>query len=168
MTNTNQFRAHTIGVVEKTFSYSNPLGSGNRTGAITVTTSGGTVFDSSSKLVNGNLTENAFWGHGAITFKFDLGTAKVIRQSRWIQNTATTHTGLFRWQGSNDDASYFDIGGTFTLGGSTTSLCNTLAGNDTAYRYYRLVPTAGASISGTPYLREIEFYIEGSIDDPPG
>ncbi|MDP2324315.1 MAG: hypothetical protein Q8N51_09835, partial [Gammaproteobacteria bacterium] len=102
VTNTNQFGAHAIAVVEKTFSYSNPLGTGDRTGTITVTTSGGSTFDSPSKLVNGNTSENAFWGYGAITIKFDLGSAKVIRQARWIQNTSTTHSGLFQWQGSND------------------------------------------------------------------
>ena len=46
-------------------------------------------------------------------------------------------------------------------------LCNTLLDNANAYRWYRLAPTEGASLSGTPYFREVEFYIEGSIDDPP-
>ena len=164
-TNANQFGAHSVGVAEKHFSYSNPLGTGDRTAFITVTTSGGTTFDSPSHLVNGDLDDNNFWGFGAIAIKFDLGVAKVIRQARWSQDTSTTHNGLFQWQGSNDDAAYTDIGGTFNLGGRP-SLCNTLTDN-TAYRYYRLIPTAGASISGTPYLREVEFYIEGSIDDPP-
>lgn len=168
VTNTNQFGAATsIAAVEKTFSYSNPLGTGDRTSTITVTNSGGSTFDSPSKLVNGNTTENAFWGYGAITIKFDLGSPKIIRQARWIQNTSTTHSGLFQWQGSNDDTNYDDIGGTFNLGGAPVSLCNTLLDNAIAYRYCRLTPTAGASLSGTPYFREVEFYIEGSIDDPP-
>ena len=99
--------------------------------------------------VNGNLTEFAFWGYGAITFKFDLGSAKIIRQARWRQDTSTTHTGLFQWQGSNDDASYTSIGGTFNLGGAPITHHDALLGNNAAYRYYRLIPTAGASISGT-------------------
>jgi hypothetical protein len=168
VTNTTQFGAHSVGVAHKRFSYSNTLGSGDRTGTITVTTSGGTTFDSASRLVNGNLTENIFWGFGTITFKFDLGFTKVIQQARWRQDTSTTHTGLFQWQGSNDDASYADIGGTFNLGGAPLTVHNSLNNNSTAYRYYRLIPTAGASVSGTPYLREVEFYIEGNIDDPPG
>lgn len=167
LVNANQFGAHAIGLLQKKFSYSNSLGSGNRIGTITVTTSGGTTFDSPSKLVNGNLTEFAFWGYGAITFKFDLGSAKIIRQARWRQDTSTTHTGLFQWQGSNDDASYTSIGGTFNLGGAPITHHDALLGNNTAYRYYRLIPTAGASISGTPYLREVEFYIEGALDGPP-
>jgi hypothetical protein len=167
VTNANQFGAQAVAAAEKSFSYSNPLGAGDRTGTITVTTSGGSTFDSPSKLVNGNTTENAFWGFGAITIKFDLGSAKVVRQARWRQDTSTTHTGLFQWQGSNDDASYADIGGTFNLGGAPISLCNTLINNTTAYRYYRLVPTSGASLSGTPYFREVEFYIEGSTKDQP-
>ena len=167
VTNANQFGAQAVGVAEKTFSYSNPLGTGDRTGTITVATSGGTTFDSPSRLVNGNTTENIFWGFGAIAFRFDLGSAKVIRQARWRQDTSTTHNGLFPCQGSNDDTTYTDIGGTFNLGGTPISLCNTLIDNGTAYRYYKLTPTSGASISGTPYLREVEFYIEGSVDDPP-
>jgi hypothetical protein len=161
------FGAHQCEPAEKRFSYSNPLGSGNRTGIIAVSTSGGTTFDSPSKLVNGNLTENAFWGTGAVTFKFDLAIPKVIRQARWHQNTSTAHFGLFQWSGSNDDVGYAEIGAPFALGGATVSLCNSLNDNQVAYRYYRLAPAEGGSINATPYLREIEFYIEGEIDDLP-
>ena len=164
--NLSQFGTPSIGVAEKHFSYSNPLGTGDRTAFITVTTSGGTTFDSPSHLVNGVLNDNNFWGFGPIAIKFDLGVAKVVRQARWIQDTSTTHNGLFQWQGSNDDAAYDDIGGTFNLSGPVF-LCNTLLDNANAYRWYRLAPTEGASLSGTPYFREVEFYIEGSIDDPP-
>lgn len=161
------FGVHRCEPAEKRFSYSNPLGSGNRTGAIAVSTTGGTTFDSPSKLVNGNLTENAFWGTGAVTFKFDLAIPKVIRQARWHQNTSTSHFGQFQWSGSNDDVGYTEIGAPFTLGGATISLCNSLNGNLVAYRHYRLAPAEGGSINATPYLREIEFYIEGEINDPP-
>ena len=165
--NLGQFGAATIVEAEKYFSYLNALGSGDRTAEITVTTSGGTPIDSPMQLVNGDTTENRFWGFGPITIKFDLGVAKIIRQARWIQDTSTAHNGLFQWRGSNDNATYDDIGDTFNLGGSPVSLHNSLLGNVTAYRWYRLVPTGGASINGTPYLREVEFYIEGSIDNPP-
>lgn len=167
VTNASQFGAQGVAGVQKKFSYANPLGTGNRTATITVTTSGGTTFDSPAHLVNGDLTDNAFWGFGAITFKFDLGSAKVVRQARWRQDTSTTHSGLFQWQGSNDDVTYADIGGTFNLGGAPVTHHDSLLGNNTAYRYYRLIPTAGASVSGTPYLREVEFYIEGNIDGAP-
>lgn len=130
VSNANRFGATTsVAVAEKGFSYSNALGSGVRTASITVTTSGGSVFDSPSKLVDGNKSDNVFWGFGEITIKFDLGVPKVIRQARWIQNSGTTHNGLFQWQGSNDDAAYADIGGTFKLGGAALSLCNTLINN---------------------------------------
>ena len=66
---------------------------------------------------------NEFWwnsGSGA-TLTFDLGTAKVIKQARWKQSNSSTH-GTFKWQGSNDDTTYTDIGGTFTLGGATVQI----------------------------------------------
>ena len=116
--------------------------------------------------MNGALTDNVFWGFGAIAFKFDLGSAKVIRQARWRQDASTTHNGLFQWQGSNDDVTYADIGSTFILGGAPVTHHDSLLGNSTAYRWYRLQPTANASVSGTPYLREVEFYIEGELDGP--
>jgi hypothetical protein len=164
--NASQFGLPIIGEAPKRFSYANALGSGNRTGSITVTTSGGTTFDTPSHLVNGDLTDNVFWGFGPIAFKFDLGAAKIVRQARWRQDTSTTHNGLFQWQGSNDDSAYIEIGGTFNLGGAPVTHHDSLLGNDTAYRWYRLQPTADASISGTPYLREVEFYIEGEFDGP--
>ena len=44
---------------------------------------------------------------------------------------------------------------------------HTLLENATAYRFYRLRPTANAFFSASPFFREIEFYIEGDINDPP-
>ena len=81
---------------------------------------------------------NEFWWNGgsSATLKFDLGSAKVIKQARWKQSNSSTH-GLFKWQGSNDDSTYTDIGGAFTLGGATVQIHTTLINNETAYRYYR-------------------------------
>lgn len=61
--NAQQFGAHTAWAAQKTFSYSNPPGTGDRTTSITATTSGGSIFDSPEKLVNGNIVENALWGY---------------------------------------------------------------------------------------------------------
>ena len=123
VSNVSTFGAHTIASAEKKFSYSNTLGSGNRTGSITVTLGGVTAGGgTASQLVNGS-SANEFWWNGgsSATLKFDLGTAKVIKQARWKQSNSSTH-GTFKWQGSNDDTTYTDIGGTFTLGGATVQV----------------------------------------------
>jgi hypothetical protein len=72
-----------------------------------------------------------------------------------VSDTADSH-GTWKWQGSNDDSSYTDIGSSFTLGGSTTQTQTELNGNVTAYRYYKLLGVSG-TCTDTPYLEEIEF-----------
>ena len=165
--NVSTFGAHTIASAEKKFSYSNTQGSGDRTGNITVTLGGVTAGGgSASQLVNGSPANEFWWNTGSCaTLKFDLGTAKVIKQARWKQSNSSTH-GTFKWQGSNDDTTYTDIGATFTLGGATVQIHATLIDNGTAYRYYRLTQTAG-STSNSPFLQEVEFYIEGATKDLP-
>lgn len=162
--NTNAFGAQTIHAAEKKFGYSNLLGSGDRRGTITATTSGGSSSGTVANLVDGTTSGNPFFS-GAVTFKFDLGSAKVIKQARWKQSNATGH-GLYKWQGSTDDVSYSDIGSAFTLGGETVNYHDQLLGNDTAYRYYRLAPTTG-SMSASPDIQEVEFFIEGTTQDEP-
>jgi hypothetical protein len=107
--NVSAFGAHTIASAEKKFSYSNTQGSGDRTGNITVTLGGVTAGGgSASQLVNGSMASQFWWNSGtAATLKFDLGTAKVIKQARWKQSNSSTH-GTFKWQGSNDDTTYTD------------------------------------------------------------
>ena len=119
-----------------------------------------------SQLVNGSAANEFWWNGGSgATLTFDLGTAKVIKQARWKQSNSSTH-GTFKWQGSNDGTTYSDIGGTFTLGGATVQVHTSLIDNATAYRYYRLTQTAG-STSNSPFLQEVEFYIEGATKDLP-
>jgi hypothetical protein len=164
VSNTSTFGAHSIASAAKKYSYSNTLGTGNRTGTITVTTSGGSSSGTVANLVDGTTASNPFFS-GGVTFKFDLGSARVIKQVRWKQTSSTAH-GLYKWQGSNDDSSYADIGGAFTLGGATVNIHQTLINNETAYRYYKLTPTTG-SMSASPDIQEVEFFIEGSTSDQP-
>lgn len=160
------FGAHTIAVAEKKFSYANTLGSGNRTGTITVTLAGVSAgAGTASQLVNGSSSNEFWWNSGSASLTFDFGSAKIIKQARWKQSNSSTH-GTFKWQGSSDGTSYSDIGGTFTLGGTTSQIHTSLIDNATAYRYYRLTQTAG-STSASPFLQEVEFYIEGATKDLP-
>lgn len=139
--NASTFGAHSIASAAKKYSYSNTLGSGNRTGTITATLGGVTAgAGSASQLVNGSTANEFWWNTGTnATLKFDLGSAKVVKQARWKQSNGSTH-GTFKWQGSNDDSTYTDIGGTFALGGATVQIHTTLINNETAYRILQARP----------------------------
>lgn len=149
-------------------SYSNTGGSGDRTSIITVSNPGG-YFSGSGGLntfINGINPENALWfatsynlsdNHIVIMFDFGSGASKVIDEAKWYQSTTTAH-GIWKWQGSNNNSDWTDIGSTFTLGGATTQTQTELSGNTTGYRYYRLYAVSGFC-SDTPYLYELEFKI---------
>ena len=138
--------------------------------SITVTTTASLGGGSIANLVDGDATANgshSCWfssGQSGREIKFDFGSARVIRQARWKQDSTSTH-GSWKWQGSNDDAAYTDIGGSFVLGGVAGAQIHTeLIANTTAYRYYRLLQVSGTTSSG-PWLEEIEFFIDGATDD---
>lgn len=150
--------------------YSNTGGYGDRTSSITVTTTATTNAGTLNNLVDGAFNEDSSdawqWNSGQSTreIKFDFGTARVIDEASWQQNTASSN-GTWKWQGSNNDSSYTDIGSTFTLGGTGNagvSFLTQLHGNTTAYRYYKLLQTAGTTV--TTFNVEIEF----RIDAPSG
>lgn len=145
-------------------SYANSGGTGNRTGSITTTSNGTGWRDNGgneSEMVNGNLTGVTWWASGGsnsgmwLKFDFGSGNTKVIQEAKWYQSTSDSH-GTWKWQGSNDNSSWTDIGSSFTLGGATTQTQTSLSGNTTAYRYYKLAAVSG-SASGNPYIYEIEF-----------
>lgn len=138
---------------------------GDRTASITVTATVGlkhTAASALSKLVDGGLGHNdtdstyfAFVDVSAHWLKFDFGTAKVVDEAKWYQDTTDGH-GTWRWYGSNDDSSYTAIGSNFSLGGSMMQTQTELNGNSTSYRYYRLTGVSGTASQG-PWLKEIEF-----------
>jgi hypothetical protein len=151
-------------------SYANGGGTGNRIGGIEITLTGsfhtGALNASQGKyeLIEGSKTfptTTWFNGGSGYAFTFDFGEARVIDECKFYQSDATNH-GNFKWQGSNDNSTYTDIGVAFALGGIATQTHTQLNGNTTAYRYYRLLQT-GTTASSTPYLIEFEF----KIDPPP-
>ena len=133
----------------------------DREAEIAVTSSFTWAFTSSGNtsgedLVNGLLTNNdagGGWmpaGNAADRWiKFDFVTGKVYKACQWISINSTGSEGTWKWQGSNNDAAWTDIGGTFTLGGSdggsnvTYNLGGTLNANTTSYRYYRILGISG-------------------------
>lgn len=163
---TNQFGAPAIENVSPVTAYANSGGTGDRTGSIVATSSSG-LFGAGniSKLINGVTTTEpgGLWFNGfasSPSLKFDFGTPRVIDAFRWWQGNNSNH-GSWKWQGSHDDTSYADIGGTFALDGPIGGGGKEHpqpAGNATAYRYYLLVQVSGFT-NGGPDLYEIEFKI---------
>lgn len=141
-------------------SYANPGGTGNRSSLITASQAFGYTMAGAAVLIDGN-TGNTGCYFGSVAdgdwFQFDFGSAKVIDEIRWYQQTTATH-GTWKIQGSNDNSSFTDIGSSFTLGGATTQTITEISGNSTGYRYYRLTKVSG-SIVGI-WLYEVEFQID--------
>lgn len=142
--------------------YANTGGTGDRTAIITFSAETGTESYDVSLLDGVN---NAGTGYlvSEITgkwLKFDFGAAKdvLITEAKWYQGDTGTG-GTWKWQGSNNDADWTDIGTSFTLGGVATQTQTSLSGNTTEYRYYRLYGVSGTN--SQPYLYELEFKICG-------
>ena len=75
--------------------------------------------------------------------KFDFRSGKTIIEAKFIQYGAESH-GTWKWQGSNDDSSWTDIGSSFTMGGGVNEQLHTqLNNNATSYRYYQLLGITG-------------------------
>lgn len=135
----------------------------NTPGAITVTPSGGLIAaGSAANLVNGNTVEsNTFFNSGITTASliFDFGAAVVVAEARIYQDAFGQH-GRWKWQGSNDNVSYFDLAALpadwFANGPNAVRILHGFGGNTTAYRYYKAVQVSGTTSNG-PWVRELEF-----------
>lgn len=139
-------------------SYTNPGGSGPRA-SINITTTA-TITGPIAALINGTQA-NEFWWASAQSgkeLKFEFIIPRNIIEAKWYQSTTAAH-GDWKWQGSNDNAAWTDIGATFTLGGVLTQTLTTLSANVDFWRYYRMLQVSGVT-SNAPYLREIEFNID--------
>lgn len=140
-------------------SYANSGGTGNRTGSITVTatnitTGGGALSD----LVDGTQSNEYWWttaaANGTQYLTFDFGSARIVDAFKWYQHVSTYH-GTWRWEGSNDNTNWTQVGTDISLEGTTTEY---VFGGVTAYRYYRLRNIAGTR-GNASFDREIEFRI---------
>lgn len=141
------------------------LGTGDRTTEMSVSTTA--IIGGSSgpleNIINGSWAVSTsgayFWADAQTgrTLTFDFGTPRLIVEAFWYQHRVESH-GTWKWQGSNDDVGYTDIGSTFTLGGARRTRHTQLNGNSTAYRYYRLTQTAGTTHVG-PNIQEVVFKI---------
>lgn len=148
-----------------TTSYSNPGGSGCRLPVIHTTTNLADVSQyEANSLVDGQLASNicspSVQSPTGKYIKFDFMEPVLIKEAKFYQSLAYTH-GTWKWQGSNNDSDWYDIGSTFILGGSTEQTITTLNGNTTLYRYYRLYGLLGSIHSGAQWW-QIEFKIKQS------
>ncbi len=147
---------------EVTTSYTNPGGSGERAGSVTVTTdiahSGPT-----SILIDGSSTASGYYNYNnpiaGQFLRFDFGNGRVIDEATWYQSGGGYVQGVYKWQGSNDASSWTDIGSAFSLGSSGAQVLTALAGNTAPWRYYQLLGVSGDS-SSAAWLFEMEFKID--------
>lgn len=98
-----------------------------------------------------------------VSFDFGRGARKSIQEAKWYQSGTNAH-GTWKWQGSLDNSNWEDIGSSFTLGGATIQTQTELSTNKKAFRYYRLLGVSGTA-SGSPWVQEIEFKIDGVSAD---
>lgn len=138
--------------------YGATISRGNRTSLITLSTTNLVGFGTLSTLVDGSLSNGWFFngatgdGTGWILFDFGSGNSFIIDEFIWKQQNTATH-GVWKFEGSNDNSSWTQIGSDFTL---TAGLVQPGGANNTAYRYYRLRSMSGTR-SASPYLYEILF-----------
>jgi hypothetical protein len=148
-------------------------GVGDRTAIITVTKSSDLSFTGTlSELVKGNFVQAEFFASAVCAgkwLKFDLGSgnAKVITECRFYSlGTISSNHGVWKFQGSNDDSSWTDIGSSFTWtiisGVNQVFTFTQLNGNTVEYRYYRLLGVSG-STSSNPWLYEFNFAIGSAV-----
>ena len=157
-----------VQTMQKSTSYDNVGGKGNRTAIITVTSDatlgGGTL----SNLVDGafvsNLTDSVWWAAGqsgrTLTFDFGVGNAAIIQEAKHYSSTAASH-GQWKWRGSQNAVDWVDLSATFTFAaGFEGFVQGNLAANNTAFRYYQLFQVSGTTASN-PWQQEWEFKIAG-------
>lgn len=143
-------------------SYNHPLATGNRMGKFSVTTdiggSSGTVIN----LFNGNQSDNAWYSSSAVTGKHltcEFPYPVLLEEIRWRQSNTTQHTAVFNIEGSDDGIVWNVMGTGWNVGGTATDVFVMNSWNGTtAYKYIRMIGTAGA-FNTSPWIHEIEFKI---------
>lgn len=159
--------------------YTDAISTGNRTALITFTTNatgggcGGAT--PSNKLFDGdNTTSDQMQLSQSQTvlglyLRFALPSAKIINQATWT-NKQTSTDGTWKWQGCTSAWSgCTDLGSSFTKGGATTEVQNSMSANVTAFQYYQMVGVSGTTAntcSVNAQWYEVDFQIVPVITDP--
>ena len=151
--------------------------SGDRSSTITVTTTGPVANGNIANLVDGDAptdgsygaSDSFYYSNGSsntsgLEVKFQLSSAQTFTGARMLgagASGAGASQGTWKWQGSNDGASWTDIGANFDFTFASQNVFDTnfgasLSGNSTAYSYYRTLGVSG-STNGSPWFIELEF-----------
>src|SRR5574343_1573645 len=146
-----------------TTSYSNLGGSGWRNNVVIATSSALFMIGSAPNLIDGNTGGGNWFINGACAghyIKFEFPESVIIDEAKYYQSDSSNQ-GTWKWQGSNNDSDWTDIGDSFVLGGASPQTQTTLNGNTTAYKFYQLLGVSG-SVNFNPWVSEFEFKIAGS------
>jgi len=155
-------KAVVYSIVQDNLSYSNSGGSGLRYIFVIATSDCPWAGAYEKLILDGSFADSAYFNSTSAVankyIKFEFPIPVVIDEAKWYQEQALAG-GTWRWQGSNNNADWVDIGGTFVLGDTTPQIQTSLNGNTSAYKYYRLLGVSG-NFQNNRYIREIEFKIE--------
>jgi hypothetical protein len=150
-----------------TTSYTNPCGSGDRWGLVTVTSDLPFALPSLYNLLRaGNVDGQYFSSSVAVSGKYiklQFTEPVLIDEATWYQSAGAYSHGVWKWQGSNDGSSWTDIGSSFTFGGADVQVQTSLNGNTTKYSYYRLLGVSG-NTNANPWLYKITFKIAATTE----
>lgn len=149
-----------------TTSYANAGGTGDRTGSVTVTSSGfsgGTDSNFVDGATGSNSTDARDTAGAAATslsIVFDFGSAKYIDEAR-MKFSAAAAGGVFRWQcGDSGAGPWTDCSADWTAGSSTT-VTSALTMEYTGHRCLKVAGVSGTT-SGSPWWTEAEFRVGGA------
>ena len=159
-----------------TISLSDPAyETGDRESSYTITKNG--IADSDiaqgdfGNWLNGDMSANStggwYWSSqgsnlegASITFDLGSGNSKTYVGAKFYQDHPSS-SGNWKFQGSDDNASYTDLISTFVWEGSSGSggsyYKEVSWTNNTPYRYLRLLALSGAQTTNNPWQKELEF-----------
>jgi len=129
----------------------------------TMTASASLFVGTLANMLNGNTSQqstylNSATLNGTQWMQWDFGTARPVNEIALFQSPPYSQ-GVWQAQGSNDAATWANIGAAATLGGAASPAYFTaMNANTAAYRYYRLLSVSG-SISSAPWMYQFQFKI---------
>ncbi len=90
------------------------------------------------------------------------GATRLITEFRYHSggySGSNPDSGTFKWQGSNNDSDWTDIGSNWAMATNSgwNTFSTTINNNATAYRYYKIVGVSGTSHN--PWMTEVEFKV---------
>ena len=145
-------------------SYSNPLGSGYRRKEIVITSTGGNINGDPHHGLWPWATNVWFWSTSSaarsMTFQFPVPVR--MTGITFLQDNATAN-GSWQMAGSNDNATWTNLGAPFNWGGAAES--EGLFDNEEYYEYYRLTLVSG-STNSSPYQQT--FFFKLVAEPTPG